>query len=85
VLQGGQHVAYIADQIAEAVAAAANKKNKGVDVKAAHVKNYMCLFVNCLVENPAFDSQTKETLTTRAKDFGSEAVLSDKFIKAGTT
>jgi DNA topoisomerase II len=39
------------------------------------------------VENPAFDSQTKETLTTRVADFGSTAVLSDKFLKdvtAGT-
>jgi len=64
------------------VAAAANKKNKGVDVKPAHVRNYMQLFLNCQIENPSFDSQTKENLTTRPKDFGSTPVLSDKFIKA---
>ncbi|MCW0208262.1 MAG: toprim domain-containing protein, partial [Achromobacter sp.] len=80
--KGGTHVAYLADQIAGAVAEAANKKSKGVDVKPAHVRNYMTLFVNCLVENPSFDSQTKETLTTRPKDFGSTPVLSDAFIKA---
>lgn len=81
--KGGQHVAYIADQIAEAVAEAANKKNKGtgVEVKPFNVKNYLTLFVNCLVENPSFDSQTKETLTTRSKDFGSDPVLSEGFIK----
>lgn len=55
---------------------------QGVEVKAVHVRNHMLLFVNCLVENPAFGSQTKDTLTTQAKDFGSSPILSDKFIKA---
>lgn len=40
-------------------AAAASKKAKGVELKPAHVKNFMHLFVNCLVENPAFDSQVR--------------------------
>ena len=43
----------------------------------------MMLFLNCLVENPAFGSQTKDTLTTQPKDFGSTPILSEKFIKAG--
>lgn len=45
------------------------------------VKNHMWLFVNCLVENPTFDSQTKENMTLQAKSFGSTCSLSDKFIK----
>lgn len=45
------------------------------------VKNHMWLFVNCLVENPTFDSQTKENMTLQAKSFGSTCPLSDKFIK----
>ena len=48
------------------------------------MKNHLALFVNCLIENPAFDSQTKETLTTRSKAFGSTAPLSAKFMKAVT-
>jgi DNA topoisomerase-2 len=40
------------------------------------------LFVNALIENPAFDSQTKETLNTKATNFGSTYKLSDAFIKA---
>ena len=40
------------------------------------------MFVNCQVENPAFDSQTKETLTTKPSQFGSKHEISDKFIKA---
>ena len=79
--KGGQHVAHVADQVAAAVCEAVNKKNKGVEVKPVHVKNYLMLFVNCLVENPAFDSQTKDTLTTRPKDFGSTAEVSERFLK----
>lgn len=45
------------------------------------VKNHMWLFVNCLVENPTFDSQTKENMTLQQKSFGSACSLSDKFIK----
>lgn len=45
------------------------------------VKNHMWLFVNCLIENPTFDSQTKENMTLQQKSFGSTCPLSDKFIK----
>lgn len=45
------------------------------------VKNHMWLFVNCLVENPTFDSQTKENMTLQQRSFGSTCSLGDKFIK----
>ena len=41
----------------------------------------MWVFVNALIENPTFDSQTKETMTLQSKSFGSKAELSDKFTK----
>lgn len=37
--------------------------------------------MNCQIENPAFDSQTKETLTTKPANFGSKCELSEKFLK----
>jgi DNA topoisomerase-2 len=40
------------------------------------------LFVNCVVENPAFDSQTKETLNTPVAKFGSRCEVPDDFIKS---
>ena len=40
----------------------------------------MWVFVNCLIENPTFDSQTKETLTLQSKSFGSTCSLPDSFI-----
>jgi DNA gyrase/topoisomerase IV subunit B len=39
------------------------------------------VFVNALIENPNFDSQTKETLKTTQAKFGSKCELSDKFVK----
>jgi len=39
------------------------------------------VFINCLVENPAFDSQTKESLGTKASQFGSTVELSEAFMK----
>merc|ERR1719394_1372576 len=41
----------------------------------------MWIFVGCLIENPTFDSQSKETMTLVAKSFGSKCELSDKFKK----
>jgi DNA topoisomerase-2 len=38
------------------------------------------IFVNSLIENPAFDSQTKETLGTKAVNFGSKIELSETFL-----
>lgn len=40
----------------------------------------MWVFVNCLIENPSFDSQTKENMTLQAKSFGSKCNMSEKFI-----
>jgi len=81
--KGGTHVDYIANQIAKNLVAAVSKKNKGAAVKAAQIKNHMWLFVNALIENPTFDSQTKETLTLPAAKFGSKPTLSEDFFKKG--
>ncbi|KAK6048200.1 DNA topoisomerase II [Cooperia oncophora] len=68
---GGRHVDYVADQMV----------SKLIDVIKKKVKNHMWVFVNCLIENPTFDSQTKETMTLQAKSFGSKCELSEKFSK----
>jgi len=79
---GGTHVNYIADQIVEKLMEVVKKKNaKGAALKSNQVRNHIFLFVNCLITNPAFTSQTKEQLTTKAKQFGSKCVLTDKFLK----
>lgn len=79
---GGTHVNYISDQICTKLAEAVKKKNKnGATLKTAQIKNHIFLFVNCLIVNPAFTSQTKEQLTTKHSQFGSKPVLSDDFMK----
>ena len=78
---GGTHVNYIADQITDALGKELNKKKKGHALKAASFKNHIFIFINCKIVNPAFNSQTKEQLTTKMSAFGSKCVLSDAFLK----
>ncbi len=80
-LGGGTHVNTVTDQITKAVIAAAAKKRHAVEVKPATVKANLFVFVNCLIENPAFSSQTKDVLTTRPAAFGSRCELSESFLK----
>ncbi|KAF9068525.1 DNA topoisomerase [Rhodocollybia butyracea] len=79
--KGGTHVNLIADQIAKNLIAAIGKKNKAATVKAGQIKNHMWIFINSLIENPTFDSQTKETLTLPASKFGTKPVLTEDFMK----
>lgn len=60
-----------------------NKKNKAAPIKAASIKANMWIFVSALIENPAFNSQTKEKLNTVKSKFGSKVTLSDAFMKKG--
>ena len=73
---------YIADQVATHLQKIVKKKNKGgTEIKAGQIKNHLAIFVNCLIHNPAFDSQTKEFLTTKPKNFGTSCKLSDAFLR----
>ncbi|CAI4050021.1 hypothetical protein SKDZ_14G2340 [Saccharomyces kudriavzevii ZP591] len=76
---GGTHVNYVTDQIVKKISEILKKKKKR-SVKPFQIKNNMFIFINCLVENPAFTSQTKEQLTTRVKDFGSRCEIPIEYI-----
>ncbi|TPX18909.1 uncharacterized protein E0L32_011387 [Thyridium curvatum] len=78
---GGTHVNYISDQICQALLKDLNKRSKGHTLKLNHVRNYIFIFVNALIDNPAFTSQTKEQMTTKVSAFGSKCVLSETFLK----
>jgi len=56
------------------------KKTKQ-DVNETYIKNYLRVFIDCLIINPSFDSQTKERLITGPSKFGSKPIISDKFMK----
>ena len=81
-MKGGTHVNAVADDVATKLLEKIKKKEKSCkNLKSTHVKNHLWVFVNALIENPAFDSQTKETLNTRAANFGSKFSASDAVIK----
>ncbi|KAI3510850.1 hypothetical protein L1887_17987 [Cichorium endivia] len=80
-IKGGTHVDYITNQIANHLVAVVKKQNKHANLKAHNVKNYLWVFVNALIDNPAFDSQTKETLTIKQTSFGSTCELTPDFLK----
>ncbi|KAH3663840.1 hypothetical protein OGAPHI_005243 [Ogataea philodendri] len=79
---GGTHVELVTNLLVAKIQEQIKKKSKTAIIKPFQIKNNMFLFVNCLVENPAFTSQTKEQLTTRASQFGGKKLeLPDSFVK----
>lgn len=80
-IRGGTHVEYIVSQVCDGLINEAQKKVKKIKIKNHFIKSNIFILVNCLIENPAFDSQTKETLITKPNSFGSSIELSEKFFK----
>ncbi|KAL1925022.1 uncharacterized protein VTP21DRAFT_4676 [Calcarisporiella thermophila] len=74
--KGGTHVNHIADQIVDYI-----KNSAKMKLKPFQIKSQMWVFVNCLIENPSFDSQTKDTLTLVHRKFGSTCVIPPEKLK----
>ena len=82
-VNGGEHVKCVTDGIAKSIISMRNFKD--LSVKPFMIQRSMFVFVNALIVNPSFDSQTKETLTTRSKDFGParfKPSVGDKLVKS---
>ena len=79
--KGGRHVDYVTNMLLEKVAEAAKKNTKkdGLTLKPFQLKNFVWIFINCLIDNPAFDSQTKDNLNTQVAKFGSKCTPTEKF------
>ena len=78
--KGGKHVEYILNQITKKLGEFIEKKKK-VKVNPNSIKEQLILFLRCDIENPAFDSQTKDFMNTPSSKFGSKCDVSDKFIE----
>jgi DNA topoisomerase-2 len=78
--KGGKHVEYILNQITRKLVEFIEKKKK-VKVNPNAIKEQLILFLRCDIENPAFDSQTKDFMNTPMAKFGSTCIVSDKFIE----
>lgn len=78
--KGGKHVEYILNQFVRKMVMYIKQKKK-VDVKPNTIKEQLFIFVRCVIDNPSFDSQTKDYLNTPVSTFGSSCDISDKFIE----
>jgi DNA topoisomerase-2 len=78
--KGGKHVEYILNQITRKLVEFIEKKKK-IKVNPNTIKEQLVLFIRCDIENPAFDSQTKDFMNTPSSKFGSKCDVSDKFIE----
>ena len=83
-LKGGKHVDCVINGIIKKVQTYVSTKGikrKKLDIKPSHLKDNIFIFVRCTIENPSFDSQIKEYLTTPSTKFGSKCEVSEKFIE----
>ena len=78
--KGGKHVDYIMGQITRKLVEYIEKKKK-VKVNPSAIKEQLILFLRCDIENPAFDSQTKDFMNTPSSKFGSTCSVSDGFVE----
>merc|ERR1711871_866056 len=80
--KGGKHVDHVTNIIIKKLAEYIHKKRKINISKTSYIKDNLFLCVKSIIENPSFDSQLKETLTTNYNKFGSKCdPISDKFIE----
>ncbi|AFZ79356.1 DNA topoisomerase II, putative [Theileria equi strain WA] len=80
-IKGGSHVTHVTDPLIQALCKKVNSKNKGgLEVKPSQIRNHLFVFINCQIVNPAFDSQTKETLTTKQTKFGSKYTMGERVL-----
>ena len=78
--KGGKHVEYITGQITRKLCDYIEKKKK-IKVNASSIKEQLIFFLRCDIENPSFDSQTKDFMNTPSAKFGSSCTVSDAFIE----
>ena len=79
-IRGGKHVDNIINQIVKKLNEIVLKKKKKYEIKPSYVKENIWIFVKCIIEEPTFDGQTKESMTTNISNFGSKYEISEKFI-----
>ena len=77
--EGGTHVDLVTNQIIYKLKEQLEKKNKELTIRPSYIKDNVFVFVNCLVKNPVFSSQTKENHVTKLPK--SVCELSDDIIK----
>lgn len=82
-IRGGKHVDYVVGMITRKLADLIQERRKkdDVQVKPQYIRDNLFVFLKSVIPGPAFDSQSKETLTTPAGKFGCRMDFNDKFIE----
>ena len=80
--KGGAHISYLKEQITKIIREkcekdASKQKVQKSKIQDSIIVNELFVFVNALIENPDFDSQSKEMMTTKRDNFRDEIVLAD--------
>ena len=81
--RGGTHVNVIANQIGKRIQEEVEKQcdpDLAMAVTPSLIRRSLFISVRSLIENPSFDSQMKEYLTSSPDKFGSSYILSKKFL-----
>ena len=73
------NIEYILNQIVKKISEHIKKKKKIV-VKPMTIKEQLMIFINCSIENPSFDSQTKEYMNTPVSKFGSKCEINENLL-----
>lgn len=77
--EGGTHVNHVTNKLVKEIKDSVLKKSK--TVKNSYIKDKIFVFISCFIENPKFNSQSKERLDSRTTSYGSDCNFSTKFIK----
>jgi DNA topoisomerase-2 len=69
--QGGSHVKHVVDSVVKKVTEHINKKreHKSLKIMSSTIKQYLTFFINCTIEDPGFNSQTKEFMNSKIADW----------------
>jgi DNA topoisomerase-2 len=84
--RGGTHVSHVVDQIVKKITEHINSqaKYKTLKIKRSAITDNLAVYIDAVIEDPSFDSQSKETLTTKVSEFGkhkdARCNLSDDFM-----
>jgi DNA topoisomerase-2 len=82
--RGGTHVNSILQQVTKRLQDKLERVNSELAelVSPGIIKRHLFIACDALIENPTFDSQMKEYLTSSPSSFGSSCTLSDGFFQA---
>jgi DNA topoisomerase-2 len=82
--RGGTHVNVVVQQVTKRIVEKVEKSDAelGRLVSQGLVRRHLFVSVDALIENPSFDSQMKEYLTSSPTSFGSSYSLSEKFLNS---